>query len=164
MAEHEAQRGRPEMPAGYGIHPGSEGMLPWSWVTERLEAARNYWIGTTRPDGRPHLAPVWGVWFEDAFSFGTDPTSRKGRNLQKNPAMVVHLESGDDVVILEGRAELVTDTALAARMGEAYYAKYQVNITGPDAPPSGLYTLRLSVAQAWREQDFPATATRWRFS
>src|SRR5947209_5813545 len=29
-------------------------MLPWSWARDRLVASHNYWISTTRPDGRPH--------------------------------------------------------------------------------------------------------------
>ena len=47
--------GRPQMPSGYGINRSTdEGLLPWSWVQERLTTARNYWIATARPDGRPH--------------------------------------------------------------------------------------------------------------
>src|SRR4051794_25481300 len=88
---------RPGFAPGYGIDGSSpEGMLPWSEVVARLEAARNYWICTTRPDGRPHASPVWGLWFEDEFVFSTGTDSRKGRNLAENPEVVVHLESGDD--------------------------------------------------------------------
>jgi len=52
--------GRPHIP-GYGIPTHTEGLLPWSFALERLEKARNYWVATTRPDGRPHTVPVWGV-------------------------------------------------------------------------------------------------------
>src|SRR5205823_8491316 len=117
--------GRPEMPSGYGINRATdEGLLPWSFVQERLTTARNYWIATARPDGRPHVAPVWGLWLDEAFYFSTDPASRKARNLQASPALVVHLESGDDVVILEGTAERVADPYLRDRFAEAYDAKY----------------------------------------
>ena len=40
--------------------------LPWAWATERLNRARNYWIATTRSDGRPHSRPVWGIWLNKA--------------------------------------------------------------------------------------------------
>jgi hypothetical protein len=52
---------RPYMP-GYGIldAKSGSGLLPWSVAVERLTEARNYWIATTRPDGRPHAMPVWG--------------------------------------------------------------------------------------------------------
>lgn len=69
--------------------------------------ARNYWVVTTRSDGKPHSVPVWSIWLDETFYFGTDRRSRKGRNLATNPGLVVHLESGDDVVILEGVAEEV---------------------------------------------------------
>jgi hypothetical protein len=53
---------RPHMP-GYGIVPADsgDGLLEWAWAVERLNRSRNYWIATARPDGRPHVAPVWGT-------------------------------------------------------------------------------------------------------
>ena len=48
---------RPHSP-GYGIAADEEGLLPWSWAAERLTVARNFFIATTRPDGRPHLMIV----------------------------------------------------------------------------------------------------------
>jgi hypothetical protein len=83
-------------------------MLPWSWVEERLASGRNYWISTTRPDGAPHAMPVWGLWFEGALVFSTSPVSRKGRNFSRDPRTVAHLESGDEVVVLEGEVEATT--------------------------------------------------------
>jgi hypothetical protein len=65
------------------------------------------WLGTTRPDDRPHVMPVWGVWIDDIVYFGTAPDSVKALNLASNPAAVVHLESGNDVVIVEGRTEVM---------------------------------------------------------
>src|SRR5579884_1076081 len=97
---------RPAMPASYGLEPAAvEKMVTWDDVVAKLAGARNYWVCTTRPDGRPHAAPVWGLWMDDALCFATDPASRKGRNLTARPACVVHLESGDDAVIIEGTAE-----------------------------------------------------------
>jgi hypothetical protein len=151
------------MPAGYGINRATdEGLLPWSFVQERLASARNYWIVTTRPDGRPHVAPVWGLWLDEAFYFSTDRASRKARNLAASPALVVHLESGDEVVILEGTAQQVDDAALRARFVDAYDAKYQIRPDVGAAAP--VYGLRPQVVQAWREQDFVNSATRWRLA
>jgi PPOX class probable F420-dependent enzyme len=148
------------MPAGYGIDRTTEGLLPWGYVSERMAGAHNYWVGTTRPDGRPHIAPVWGLWLDEAFYFSSDPTSRKGRNLAASPEVVVHLESGDEVVILEGTVELVKDEATLTRFADAYDAKYQVRPDTSD-PAFGFYRLRPRVAFAWRERDFPQSATRW---
>jgi hypothetical protein len=153
---------RPGMGADYGISANQEGMLSWGHVAERMERARNYWISTTRPDGRPHAAPVWGVWVEGAFYFGTGRRSRKGRNLAVTPALTVHLESGDDVVIIEGVAEEVADRASLAAVDAAYRAKYGMGI-GETGDGAAWYVLRAEVAYAWLESDFPNTATRWRF-
>lgn len=68
---------------GYGIPSGSEGLLPWGFVEERMANARKYWVATVRPDGRPHLTPVWGLWVEGAFYFGSGPRTRKARNLRR---------------------------------------------------------------------------------
>src|SRR3954468_17640441 len=84
----EPRRRRPPF-KGYGVPSTAEGMLPWEWAVERLVAARNHWIATTRPNGRPHAMPVWGVWIDEAFFFGSGRSSAKSRNLAANPAIVV---------------------------------------------------------------------------
>ena len=66
----------------------------------RLRAATIYWIATTRPDGRPHSMPVWGVWVDGALWFGT--YGQKVRNLAHEPYAVAHAESGEDVAIIKG--------------------------------------------------------------
>jgi nitroimidazol reductase NimA-like FMN-containing flavoprotein (pyridoxamine 5'-phosphate oxidase superfamily) len=144
---------------GYGVPTSEEGLLPWSHVSERMDRARNYWVGTTRPSVRPHAAPVWGAWVEGTLYFETGPRSRKGRNLATNPAVAVHLESGDDVVILEGVAETVTnpDPALFARVADAFAAKYDGY--RPEPGGEGLYAVRPCVVYAWSK--FPADVTRW---
>jgi PPOX class probable F420-dependent enzyme len=152
------------MPAGYGVPTDGSGadLLPWSWAVERLADARNYWVATTRPGGRPHAVPVWALWLDDALWFSTGRSSRKARNLAASPAVVVHLESGDDVVILEGEIDDVRDLEMRTRFAEAYAAKYDYR---PDPSDDGscVYRLRPRVAQTWRERDFPETATRWVF-
>jgi nitroimidazol reductase NimA-like FMN-containing flavoprotein (pyridoxamine 5'-phosphate oxidase superfamily) len=111
---------------GYGLAPAdaAPGLLPWSWATERLAAARNYWVATTRPDGRPHAMQVWGVWLDDRFYFSSGAASRKARNLAAQPACVVGAEVEDDSLIVEGRAALVTDPPLRDQVLAAYHAKY----------------------------------------
>jgi pyridoxine/pyridoxamine 5'-phosphate oxidase len=152
--------GRPELPSGYGIDAGSEGRLPWSWVVERLTAARNYWIVTTRPDGRPHAMPVWGLWLDEAVFFSTDPTSFKARNIAARPDVIVHLESGDDVIVIDGRTDQVAGSDLPATFVAAYDAKYGHQLDTSD-PQFGFYRVTPSRVLAWREADFPSSATRF---
>jgi general stress protein 26 len=100
-----------------------------------LAAARNYWVCTTRPDRRPHAKPVWGIWLEGDFLFSTHPETVTARNLTANPALVVHLESGEQVMIVEGTAKRLDDRALLARFGEAYEAKYDWPLSPQDLDP-----------------------------
>jgi general stress protein 26 len=106
--------------------------------------------------------PVWGLWHEDTFYFSSSPDSRKARNLASNPHVAVHLESGDEVVIVEGSAEQVTDADLLHRLGEDYTAKYEFEVSFTSG--RGLMAVRPRIAYAWTEQDFPATATRFGFA
>jgi len=152
-------RARPRFPSVYGIRKETEGLLAWSWVEERLVAARNYWVCTTRPDGRPHAMPVWGLWHEGAFYFSSAPDSRKARNLEANPAVAVHLESGDEVVILEGVASLEFDEGLLGQLGADYSRKYSFDVSFTVGRPLNVVSPR--VAYAWIEEDYPATATRF---
>jgi len=148
------------MPAGYVPKGTKPKFLPWNWVIERLERSHNYWICSTRPDGRPHAAPVWGVWHEGAVIFSTDPSSRKAQNLAANPAVTIHLESGDEVVILEG---LIDKTKLNSRIDDAYNAKYKMRLSDFPGPVS-IYSLRPKKVMAWREKDFVTSATKWQFT
>jgi len=166
--QHESLVDRPTMPESYGLNAASDdlALLSWSWVTEQMEVARSYWVGTTRPDGRPHNMPVWGAWIDDVFYFGTAPDTVKALNLESNPAAVVHLESGDDVVIVEGRAEKIIemDADLYQRIAASYTPKYDGFAPNSPSVNEPLYAIHPQVVLAWLENDFPRTATRWRFS
>ena len=157
----EPKASRPHMP-GYGILDADKGngLLPWSWATDRLTRAHTYWVATVRPDGAPHVMPVWGVWIGGRFYFGTDRRSTKGRNLAQQPAVVVHLESGDDTVILEGVASQVTDAPLLSEIDNAYQKKYGMRVVGHPGD-TGIYCVSPKKVFAWREKDFPVSATRW---
>ena len=151
------ERDRPMMPQGYGVGDPQYVFEPieWSWVVNQMSEARNYWVATTRPSGFPHVVPVWGVWLNDRFHFFTDRDSLKARNICRDPRAVVHLESGDQVVILEG--ELVARPA-AAEIVSAYEAKYDMSL---GETLGDVYTLNASKVLVWTESDFPKTATRW---
>lgn len=153
---------RPDLPAGYGILGPTQGkgLLPWSWAVERLARARNYFLVTARPDGRPHAAVIWGVWVEDRFYFATFSSSRKAQNLARNPYCVLCPEHAGEAVIVEGVVERRTDAEALARFAAAYEAKYDE----PGAV-SAVYVIKPSVAFAFISErtDYPSTATRWRF-
>jgi hypothetical protein len=147
---------RPGFP-GYGI-TDDDALLPWSWAAERLTAAHNYWIATVSTERGPHAMPVWGLWREDSFVFSTGLTSRKARNLAADPRIVVHLESGEEVVVIEGAAESAEATV---EVVDDYDAKYGVR---PDPGGDGWFRVRPRRAYAWRESDYPQSATQFDFA
>jgi hypothetical protein len=107
------------------------------------------------------------VWVDGTLFFDGSPRTRRGRNIAANPAVVVHLESGKEAVILQGEVYEVKegpDPALAQRLAAAYRAKYREMGYAPE-PDSwkegGLYRLTPRSAFAWNQ--FPQDATRWRF-
>jgi len=154
------------MPDGYGIPKTNRSLLSWSFVEEQMSKAHNFWVSTTRPDGRPHAIPTWGVWLEGRFYFEGSPQTRHMRNLSQNPGIVVHLESGEKVVIIEGEAHEIVPPepslaeCLSAVFSRQYaWAKYSPTPQAWDA--GGLFVVQPKTVLAWSR--FPKDATRWRF-
>ena len=150
---------------GYGFdkvrEPGAK--LPWADIERQLVEARTYWIATTRPDGRPHIAPVWGAWLDESCVFETTAESVKAKNLSANPAVVVHIDHTEAAVIVEGRAEPVDDSTLVARYAQECATKYNFDV-GPylARPASRVLRIVPRVAYSYKEH-LGQTATRWDF-
>ena len=159
----EPKASRPYMP-GYGIQDenSGKGLLPWSYAVERLTNARGYWLATTRPDGRPHVMPIWGVWIDDAYYFSSGTQSRKAKNLAANANCTIGVEPADEAIILEGVAELIDDVELKKRFGELYTEKYKWDTEGSDEP---VYRVNPKVVFYFSTapEAFTNSATRWTF-
>lgn len=155
--------------------------LPWSRPRDLLAATGtlpppgpSFFLGTTRPDGRPHLAGIGAFWLDGDIYFTSSPGTRKARNLATNPActLAVHLEGID--LVLEGEADRVTDATTLARVatlareggwpaeveGDALTAPFSAPSAGP--PPWHLYRLTFHTAFGVATAE-PFGATRWRF-
>jgi nitroimidazol reductase NimA-like FMN-containing flavoprotein (pyridoxamine 5'-phosphate oxidase superfamily) len=149
---------------GYGIldADNGKGLLPWTWVTERLIKAHTYWVATTCPDGSPHVMPVWSVWLDDALCFSTGSNSRKARNLAENPRCVITCELDQDQIIVEGVAQPNTGSESSRRFAEAYGPKYDWDTEGFNEP---VYVVRPVVVFGFTTAGggFTGTATRWVF-
>lgn len=74
---------------------------------QKLEIEKNIWIASVRPDGRPHLVPVWFAWYGGKLYLCIERWSIKGRNLVTNPQVSLALEDGSQPLIIEGRVEEV---------------------------------------------------------
>lgn len=159
MSSSEPLASRLKLPPGYPAPQADGPLLDWARARERLERAQTYWLATADPTGRPHVASLWGVWVEDALYFDGFSSARWARNIAANPRAVLHLDDGNDVVIVEGR---VDDLVLPPKTGEgvagAWSRKYGRLV--PD-PTGSIYRLTPRSARGWTS--FPEDVTRWTF-
>ena len=155
--------------------------LPWSAVAQKLDSTtpgKDVFtvLGTVRPDGHPHAAPVGALWIDGTWYIVAGPGTRKARNLAHNPActLTARLEGFD--VVFAGEAHRVTDSKElehaaetyrnngwpAEVEGEAFTAPYTAPSGGP--PPWNLY--RLECPEAFGVTTGPPLngATNWTFA
>jgi len=155
---------RPHMP-GYGTLPATEGsgLLPWSWADDKLRTSHDFWLATARPDGRPHVMPIWGVWDGRALWFSTSNGSRKSRNLLAEPRCTIATDDALNPVVMDGRVELLTDDESIARaislVNEKYATNYDVSFQDPNVNRTFRFTPE--VAFGLLETDFAGSPTRW---
>ncbi|HWC33740.1 MAG TPA: pyridoxamine 5'-phosphate oxidase family protein [Mycobacteriales bacterium] len=162
-------------------------LVDWTRVTDRLAQGltlppgtggpdhHTIWLVTTNDDGSPHVNGIGAVWVDDTFWFCTGATSRKGRNLARDPRCAMSLATSEMELVVEGTAERVTNHETVARLcarwadewpctvdesGEALTAPFSAPSAGP--PPWAIYRMTLTSAHALTISD-PAGATRWDF-
>ena len=158
----------------YGSEP-----LEWSRARDALASnpastGRSYFLGTVRPDGRPHAAGFGAVWHDDALWLVSGPGTRKSRNLAANPACTVSASLPGIDLVLEGEAHRMTDPATLEALaavyrdagwaaqadGDALTAPYSAPSAGP--PPWHLYRITFHTVFGVASAE-PYGATRWRF-
>jgi hypothetical protein len=131
----------------------------WTPIRTALAEAADYWVCTVRPDGRPHTAPVWGVWWRDGVVFSTVGSSVKARNLRGNTRATVHLSSAQEVVIVDGVATEITDPGELAEIGALFDAKYAAGAANTYDLGTALQhgmaicAVRAQVVRHWRSDD-----------
>ena len=156
-------------------------VLPWSRPRDLLAKSGDvnvtFFLATTDPDGRPHVAGVGARWHDGDLYIVSGPQTRKSRDLAKNPACVFSVTLPDLDVVIEGNAARVTDAATLERLakhyneaagwpvsvsvsGDAFTAEYSAPSAGP--PPWYLYVMEPKTAFAVATAE-PHGATRWEF-
>jgi general stress protein 26 len=152
--------------------------IPWSRALEALESAEastnTPFLATTRPDGRPHVAPVGALWEDGQVYFTSGPGTRKSRNLAQNPNCVISMSLADIDLVLEGTAAKVTDAPTLQRLAKRYADQgwpatikdgaFTHEFSAPSAgpPPWDLYAVRPTTVFGVLTVE-PGGATRWRF-
>jgi hypothetical protein len=113
----------------HGFSEPGAAPTPWTAGREQLRTADTFWLSTVRPDGRPHACPLIAVWHAEALWFATGPDERKAMNLADNPSCVLttgrsDLAEGALDVVIEGKAEQVTDEGELEPVATAFSVKY----------------------------------------
>jgi hypothetical protein len=154
--------------------------LPWSRPHDLVSANPSgseltFFLGTTRPDGRPHSAGIGALWFDGDLYIVTGPETRKARNLAANPACTVSVKLEGIDLVLEGEASRITDQPTLEQIAQlyretgwpaevqddAFTAPYSAPSAG--SPPWYLYRFTFHTAFGVATAE-PNGATRWRFS
>lgn len=101
---------------------------PNEHILARLAVEANIWLASVRPDGRPHLVPLWFVWSGGQIYLCIQMASVKARNMLQAPQVALSLESGSDPVVIEGDAAFAMRPWPDAVVG-GFLAKYNWLIT-----------------------------------
>jgi nitroimidazol reductase NimA-like FMN-containing flavoprotein (pyridoxamine 5'-phosphate oxidase superfamily) len=88
-------------------------------------------LATTNPKTmQPHVVPVWFAWDGESVWISSFSSTRKIRELKKNPRGAVLIESKQEgsklqAVLLEGPVELVTEPRqLVSELASQIYVRY----------------------------------------
>jgi hypothetical protein len=140
-----------------------------------MEPSTRFWLGTVRPDGRPHVMPVGILWHDGAFWFSAGAGTQKAKNIARDPRCVVTISTTGIDIVAEGTAAKVTDEATLQRIADAFGAsaggwqptvrdgafwhEYSAPSAGP--PPWDLYRVTPTTFYGLASAE-PYGATRWR--
>ena len=104
---------------------------------QRLRTNSIGWLTTVGSDGRPYTVPVWFLWDGNTILIFSQPQKQKIRNLRKNARVTLALDNtneGQDVVIVEGTAELLENTDISMTL-PAYVEKYEAMMRDMGSTP-----------------------------
>jgi PPOX class probable F420-dependent enzyme len=112
--------------AGSQHHDRSATPLPRPSIRAELQNQRVIWLGSTRPDGAPHVVPIWFLWDGRSILVFSKPDAQKVRNVRANPRVMLAI--GDpgldfDVELAEAVAEVVKPSA-SLSVPSAFVTKY----------------------------------------
>jgi F420H(2)-dependent biliverdin reductase len=99
--------------------------------TDRIEKSHIIWLASVRPDGSPHLAPLWFVWHGERAYICTPSGTVRAKNIALNPRVVFSLEDGNHPLIIEGEARRLE--TIPPPVADLFYRKYDWEIVGDEA-------------------------------
>ena len=105
------------------------------------------WYASVRPDGRPHIAPIWFVWVDNAAWMMTTPKTVRARNLTTSDQASIAAPDTKSPLLMEGRSERVSEAPEAVR--KAFLDKYEWKLGADDPEYSFLIRFVPNKAIAW---------------
>ncbi|MER6347168.1 pyridoxamine 5'-phosphate oxidase family protein [Streptomyces sp. NPDC001595] len=116
-------------------------------VLARLEREEDVWVASAAADGTPWLVALWFLWDGEAVWLATRTTNPTGRNLRDGLRARLALGDTQDVVLIDGEAEVLTRDEVPAATARAYIAKYGWD-PGADSPSYAWFRVRPLAVQA----------------
>ena len=113
----------------------------------RLQREHIVWLATARPEGRPHLVPIWHVWRQDKLYISTGQHSVKMRNILHQPSVTLALPDAMDVVLVEGAARPAPE--LDVELAPDFVEKFEWDFR-EDAEYGGLVQITPTRILAWQ--------------
>lgn len=150
----------PQNPAGYELPTTPSALLGWDFVAKRMSEAPYYWIATADANGRPHTIPLWGIWYKNRVHFDGHPKTRWARNLIQNPKVAVHVPNAQEVVIIEGRAQIIEDDDIDETTWQILDRTYQTKYKTTEGSPYWVVMPQKVIAWDAHRLDH---MTRWLF-
>jgi hypothetical protein len=144
------RRIRPKFPEKWHVTNNPKLWITWVHANDKLVKEKVYWISTSSAKGRPHAAPVWGIWKQNRFYFETDPKSVKGRNILENQSLFVHVQDGLDTVIVDGRGRREKANAVLNQLRKDYVRKYDYRPDWSNAKDQIVFRVEPRIVHAWK--------------
>ncbi len=155
---------------------GNSRPVRWEDAQQRLTKGGWFWLATVRPDGAPHVMPVFAVWSESGLFVASKDMARKSRNLAADGRCVIATDSGDLHLIVEGEARRVRDEVTLRRASDAFKAIYdwptvvmgdkldaEYGAPTSGGPPYDIYEIVPTKAFGLPTDGESFTPTRWHF-
>lgn len=127
------------------------------------DAVAHVW--TSNPDGSGQVSVVWVIVQGDEILFGTDAQSRKARNLERNPELIMSVEDTERSprgfqrhLVIHGRATIEPgpDPALMDQLAKKYAGLDRHPLAMRDSPSSVMVRVavdRIGGVGPWMEGD-----------
>ena len=126
-----------------------------------MQGTRTGKLASVRPDGRPHVVPIWFVVEGDELIFNTWHKSVKAKNLQNEPRVAISVDEETPpyaFVLIEGTATLDEGTPesrveVATKIGGRYMGTDRAEEFGKRNGVEGEYIVRVRIDKIIGKKD-----------